>query len=508
MADRTIVRLSMASLSATLAVLTSAILCTTTRAADPLLPQADRGQPLQAVPFDLSDNSWFVEQTPGAVAMMIGPMPCDSCDPLDLDNPLSPNYDPTILAIYQEDDLLPPPEGPGVSTCNGLGVDGPFWAGANDQCSGPATSSGRDIANIDTQIPALVPGAHYSICGQVGAINTSGFTGDPNNPGGALKAEDADFFELHIPSDAIVKLTGYFQATKIRCGVVFNIDLYGETGTFGRLRDCTDQYGQFLSISWQPMNPSVPCENGVWENYLSGGYFYLYVDPLSSLAQGVPGNQLCEYWYNVEIEVFSADGACCFDTENGYVCQDALTSSECNALGNGIFEGTGSTCAEVVCPGHPCCLGPNCAEHFTATGCAEASGTYRPEAASCATAGCTPTGACCFSCTSAVAAPCPDPSGPVVGCLILTEAQCLAARGLYIGDSSTCAQGIGGPCDCAGDINGDGNCNTSDFNILAGSFGQGIPNCRTHAQGDLNCDGVVNTADFNILAGNFGCIRN
>jgi len=47
--------------------------------------------------------------------------------------------------------------------------------------------------------------------------------------------------------------------------------------------------------------------------------------------------------------------------------------------------------------------------------------------------------------------------------------------------------------------------NAADFNILAGMFGGGIPNCKTHAQGDLNCDGVVNAADFNILAGNFGC---
>jgi hypothetical protein len=92
--------------------------------------------------------------------------------------------------------------------------------------------------------------------------------------------------------------------------------------------------------------------------------------------------------------------------------------------------------------------------------------------------------------------------------VILSSAACTAAGGLYVGNNSTCSQGVGGPCDCAGDINNDGNCNAADFTILAGSFGQGTPNCRTHAQGDLNCDGIVNAADFTILAGNFGCIRN
>ena len=54
-----------------------------------------------------------------------------------------------------------------------------------------------------------------------------------------------------------------------------------------------------------------------------------------------------------------------------------------------------------------------------------------------------------------------------------------------------------------GDLNNDGFTNVSDFNILAGHYGQGPG--ATHAQGDLNNDGFVNVSDFNILAGNYGC---
>jgi len=160
-------------------------------------------------------------------------------------------------------------------------------------------------------------------------------------------------------------------------------------------------------------------------------------------------------------------------------------------------------------PTGACCTGPTCTDNVTAENCVLLfDGVYQGDGVLCSSNPCVPVGACCFSCNGTVVAPCPDPSGPVIACTILTQAQCLAARGLYVGNNTTCTQGVGGPCDCAGDINGDGNTNTSDFNILAGQFGQGNPSCRTHAQGDLNCDGVVNTSDFNILAGNFGCIRN
>ena len=55
---------------------------------------------------------------------------------------------------------------------------------------------------------------------------------------------------------------------------------------------------------------------------------------------------------------------------------------------------------------------------------------------------------------------------------------------------------------CAGDINGDGFTNASDFVILAGNFGASVP---ANTGGDLNGDGTVNASDFVILAGDFGC---
>lgn len=58
------------------------------------------------------------------------------------------------------------------------------------------------------------------------------------------------------------------------------------------------------------------------------------------------------------------------------------------------------------------------------------------------------------------------------------------------------------PVPCAGDVNGDGFTNASDFTILAGNFGASVP---VNTGGDLNGDGFVNASDFTILAGDFGC---
>ena len=52
-----------------------------------------------------------------------------------------------------------------------------------------------------------------------------------------------------------------------------------------------------------------------------------------------------------------------------------------------------------------------------------------------------------------------------------------------------------------GDANNDGTVNLTDFNILAGNFGQSN---RTYSQGDFDYDNAVTLADFNILAGSYG----
>jgi len=60
------------------------------------------------------------------------------------------------------------------------------------------------------------------------------------------------------------------------------------------------------------------------------------------------------------------------------------------------------------------------------------------------------------------------------------------------------------PTECDGDVNGDGDTNVADFNIVASHFGQTV---APNTNGDLTGDGLVNVADFNILAGDFGCVN-
>ena len=54
-----------------------------------------------------------------------------------------------------------------------------------------------------------------------------------------------------------------------------------------------------------------------------------------------------------------------------------------------------------------------------------------------------------------------------------------------------------------GDANHDARVNLTDFNTLAGNFGQSK---RIFSQGDFNYDGMVNLADFNLLASRFGAV--
>jgi len=276
----------------------------------------------------------------------VGPTPCDSCDPLDLTNNASPNYDPTVLAVYAEDDLLPAPDGPGVATCQGLSVTGPFWAGANDQCWGPVGVSGADANNVDRQLPVFnTLGQHYLICGQMGLVNTSGFTGDPNNPGGPLNTEDADIWELHLGTGLDIAVSGYTQATGLRFVMTFNGVLFQDNGQIGQFRDCNDDYYVFNSWSSIGFEPTVACtEDGQWGEFLSAGYYFILMDPRTTAAQGTPGAQLCEYWYNLEIEAIDPDGACCV----GDTCTDGVAKTTCFGLG-GAFRGATSSCATAIC---------------------------------------------------------------------------------------------------------------------------------------------------------------
>jgi hypothetical protein len=58
------------------------------------------------------------------------------------------------------------------------------------------------------------------------------------------------------------------------------------------------------------------------------------------------------------------------------------------------------------------------------------------------------------------------------------------------------------PPPCAGDQNGDGLVNVSDFGIFANAFGMPCTDCPP----DLNGDGLVNVADLGLFANRFGAV--
>ncbi len=302
-------------------------------------------------PVDFDDISTRSASTPRANIIAVGPDPCDSCDPDDVTNTASAGYDPSILAVYQESDLLGPPDGPGFATCQGLGVTGPFWMGANDHCSGPTGSAGRNPAYVDTQLPAFTGlGQKYQICGQIGLIDTTGFTGSPNVPGSPptepLKTQEQDLWEFQLPAGGLdIRVSGYMQAANLQMILVFNLDTALELGTFDQFRNCNDRYG--ISNAWDSVGFVIGTgcsENGEWSEFLSPGYYYIFVDPLPAAAQGTPGAQLCEFWYNLVVESFDPEGACCI----GDTCTDGLLKTVCWGMG-GVFRGSGTACAAAIC---------------------------------------------------------------------------------------------------------------------------------------------------------------
>jgi len=187
-------------------------------------------------------------------------------------------------------------------------------------------------------------------------------------------------------------------------------------------------------------------------------------------------------------------------------CVD-LPPQDCTAAG-GTPQGPGSICATITCPRRgACCIGTVCIDNLTAQQCQQQGGVFHV-CQNCNQVVCVPVGACCFTCQPPPTPPCPKPPAAGPPCVDgVTKLQCEQnLHGIYRGDGTLCITATGAPlCRCIGDVNGDGVTNALDFNILAGNFGGGIPNCKLHSQGDLNCDGVVNALDFNILAGNFGC---
>jgi hypothetical protein len=126
------------------------------------------------------------------------------------------------------------------------------------------------------------------------------------------------------------------------------------------------------------------------------------------------------------------------------------------------------------------------------------------------TPSCFPTfdGVCCFGCDPAPSPDCPDASGAIAAetCFDANPEDCVAAGGTYR-DGLACDDAID-PCQCPGDLNGDGVVDVFDFGDMSSNFGSGEVSCATRAQGDLNCDGVIDVFDFGELSAGFGCDSN
>lgn len=120
--------------------------------------------------------------------------------------------------------------------------------------------------------------------------------------------------------------------------------------------------------------------------------------------------------------------------------------------------------------------------------CAQINGTYQGNGTTCGGVNCPPPqGAACF------------PNG---FCLVLAEADAVAAGATWKGAGTTCADingnGTADICEAIqGDINGDGHVNGADIGLLIGAWGTG------NAAADVNHDGTVNGADLGLLVGHW-----
>ncbi len=177
-------------------------------------------------------------------------------------------------------------------------------------------------------------------------------------------------------------------------------------------------------------------------------------------------------------------GACCIPTvipEDPLTC--IITDEETCASQFGTWHGPGSTCPNACFPGHgACCFDtdvptptPPCS-FTTADICAAQNGTFLGEGTDCQPNPCPLPGRCCFTAefaniplcdvnteeeclalptfiswtplltcdtpcevTPPTGACCSDIFGNPLGCLVLTQEQCLQAGGAYLGDNTTCS---------------------------------------------------------------------
>ena len=150
-------------------------------------------------------------------------------------------------------------------------------------------------------------------------------------------------------------------------------------------------------------------------------------------------------------------------------------------------------------PTGACCQDYSCSI-LTEAECTAALGAYIGDGTTCETNTCNPEGACCFQ-------------GPGGGCAFIRRADCESTEGKFYGDE-TCATA---PCDDGEDPTGaccqlgpgqecyietEDECNFEGGNWVEGESCKNA--CGDDCPGDFNNDGTINGSDLTILLGNWG----
>jgi hypothetical protein len=227
-----------------------------------------------------------------------------------------------------------------------------------------------------------------------------------------------------------------------------------------------------------------------------------------------------DFFIRAVIDCGDVLGACCFT--NG-ACFEDLTSTECEDS-NGVYQGDGTTCADVECvTTEACCFQKAGCLDFPRDICIEAGGFPQGSGTNCAETECFPVGACCLAdggclddatpeeCdaeggvfqgdgTACGGVECPVPDGACCFatdfCLVLKEADCLKAGATWIGPDTDCADNNGNETadvceDCPEDLNDDQMVGFDDLLLVLEAWGpcEGCP-------ADLNGDDAVDFDDL------------
>lgn len=176
-------------------------------------------------------------------------------------------------------------------------------------------------------------------------------------------------------------------------------------------------------------------------------------------------------------------GACCVESTGG--C--AVVSQDSCETFQGLYQGDGTTCSELICfPEGACCLPTGeCTDNTTPESCATLGGTFQGDGTSCTSTICPdPTGTCCADSTS---------------CFQLAEDICLVLGGIWGGPGTTCLSND--PCatdDCPTDFNDDDVTDLGDFSLLLVHYG------TVNSIADANGDNETTLEDFSLLLISYG----